>query len=73
MLSVVNMHLLMLNHSGQVVLVNLKNYPYIEFCIELILGGTERMHAIFKNCNSNIKRSMKETLNSYGILLQELQ
>lgn len=70
MLTVLNMHLMMLNHSGQIILLNLKHFPYIEFCLEVILGNNERLHAIYRTCNRNIRRDMKETLNSYGIILQ---
>jgi hypothetical protein len=72
LLSIVNMHLMMLNHSGQIVLLNLKNFPYIEFCIEIILGNIERLHALYRIANNHIKKSMKDTLNAYGIILQDL-
>lgn len=72
MLTIINMNLMMLNHSGQIVLLNLKNYPYIEFCIEVILGNVDRLYALFKIANKHIKKSMKDTLNSYGIILHEL-
>lgn len=42
-LSVVNYHLLMLNYSGQVCLLNLKKFPYVEFCIEIVLGNADRL------------------------------
>lgn len=70
MLTVLNMHLMMLNHSGQLVLLNLKSFPYIEFCIEVILGNTERLQAIYKTCNGNIRKIMKDTSNAYGLMLQ---
>ena len=70
MLTVINMHLFMLNHTGQIFLLNLKNYPYIEFCIEVVLGNVERLHTIYRNSSIQIQKSMKETINSYGIILQ---
>lgn len=63
---------MLLNHAGQVVLVNLKNYPYIEFCIEVVMGNLESLYRIYQGCTPQIQRSMKETLSSYGIILQEL-
>lgn len=70
-LSIVNYHLLMLNYSGQVCLLSLKAFPYIEFCIEVVLGNTDRMLQLFNNCNRNLQASMRDTIHAYGITLPE--
>lgn len=49
----------MVNHSGQIHLVNLKLIAYIEFCIEGVLGNVDRLIALYKKSNGNIQSSMK--------------
>lgn len=49
----------MLNHTGQIILLNLKNFPYIEFCIEVVMGNVDSLYRIYQSCSSHIQRSMK--------------
>lgn len=69
---IVNLHLMVLNHLGLAILIPLKKFEYIEFCIELISGYIERMSIIYKASSKNMKTLMKSTLGIYGITLPDL-
>ena len=70
-LGVANLHLMVLNHLGTLHLLDLRLFPYIEFCIEAVSGPSERLTTIYKASTSHIQKYMKETLQTYGVTLPE--
>ncbi len=59
----------MLNYSGEICLLNLKVFPYIEFCVDVVLGNIDKLQSILGNSNKNLQKSMRETLQTYGVIL----
>ncbi len=54
-LTVVNNHLMAVNQYEEVVLIPLNTNPYVEFCVELVCGASDRIADIYKKCSEEIK------------------
>lgn len=61
---------MMLNYSGQICLINLKTFPYIEFCIDVVMGNVDQLNSNLANCGKNLRKNMMETLELYGVVLR---
>lgn len=53
------MSLVLLNESGNPTLVNLNNFPYIVFCLEVAGGAFEQSRMLYKKASKNIAFKMK--------------
>lgn len=69
LLSVVNFHLMMLTHSGQVTLLSLRGFPYVEFCLEAVLGNVERLTALYQASGEKVRDSMRATLKAHKLAI----
>jgi len=57
----------MINQYEEVTLFPLNVNPYVQFCIEVVCGGTDNISTIYKRATKDIQLLMRETLAEYGM------